>query len=501
MSNKKIFLLIIFLLSSLLAVGQNTDSTIILNNTKDLLNIGKHAYFFEDKEGKLTIEDIQKPEYQKKFKKTNKESLNFNLTATASKIWIKFTVSNQTDEKTYLEIAHSVSPWYIDFYKPDVGGKPVLSTQTGMMRPMKNREVDNNFFLFKLDKKPQAQTYYFSIQSEYSLIITMTLGTGKSLLEKSSPSTLFFGGFSGLMLIMLFYNLFVYFSVRDKTYLYYCVYVVVNMFGANFFSGNYGHHWNILSYFPNYPIPFLFLGNSLFLSLFLVNLLDIPKKAIFYKILMGFVLVYFIAAMLNLITGHYRLITKFTQMSMLLTYSYILFYAIYQYIKGKTNFRFVVFGFSFYLIGSIIYILRNFGILPNNFFTNNALVLGISVEVLMFSLALGDRINQMRREKEISQNALLAQTQENEKLVREQNIVLEQKVQERTIQLNQQKEEIQIQAEQLGIANNTKDKLFSIIGHDLRAPVASLIGLLDLIAGDYVTQKEFKALAPTSNAM
>jgi|GEM_PF-585086 len=62
--------------------------------------------------------------------------------------------------------------------------------------------------------------------------------------------------------------------------------------------------------------------------------------------------------------------------------------------------------------------------------------------------------------------------------------------------INQQKEEIQTQAEQLSIANKTKDKLFSIIGHDLRSPVASLMGLLDLVADDDISQEEFKALAP-----
>ena len=40
--------------------------------------------------------------------------------------------------------------------------------------------------------------------------------------------------------------------------------------------------------------------------------------------------------------------------------------------------------------------------------------------------------------------------------------------------------EIQLQAHELKNLNITKDKLFSIISHDLRSPLASLRGLMDM---------------------
>lgn len=54
---------------------------------------------------------------------------------------------------------------------------------------------------------------------------------------------------------------------------------------------------------------------------------------------------------------------------------------------------------------------------------------------------------------------------------------------------------IALQANELRILNGTKDKLFSIISHDLRSPLASLKGLLQLMAGDNVTQQEFNKLS------
>lgn len=51
--------------------------------------------------------------------------------------------------------------------------------------------------------------------------------------------------------------------------------------------------------------------------------------------------------------------------------------------------------------------------------------------------------------------------------------------------------EIQRQAQQLSNVNVTKDKLFSIISHDLRSPVASLRGLMEIIGARNLSQEQF----------
>jgi two-component system, sensor histidine kinase and response regulator len=50
---------------------------------------------------------------------------------------------------------------------------------------------------------------------------------------------------------------------------------------------------------------------------------------------------------------------------------------------------------------------------------------------------------------------------------------------------------IQAQAQQLSNLNITKDKLFSIISHDVRGPLASLRGLINIICQGQMTQEEF----------
>ncbi len=70
------------------------------------------------------------------------------------------------------------------------------------------------------------------------------------------------------------------------------------------------------------------------------------------------------------------------------------------------------------------------------------------------------------------------------------------KIKERNnVLLLTQKEEIARQAAALELANKTKDKLFAIIGHDLRGPVGSLGMLLDMLRRQEISREEFNAIS------
>ncbi len=62
--------------------------------------------------------------------------------------------------------------------------------------------------------------------------------------------------------------------------------------------------------------------------------------------------------------------------------------------------------------------------------------------------------------------------------------LLEEKVRERTLLIEKQKSEILRKNDELYALNTSKDKFFSIIGHDLRNPFNAIIGLTDLLLMD-----------------
>jgi two-component system sensor histidine kinase/response regulator len=59
------------------------------------------------------------------------------------------------------------------------------------------------------------------------------------------------------------------------------------------------------------------------------------------------------------------------------------------------------------------------------------------------------------------------------------------------IELKKAKEKIQKQAIELKRMNDTKDKLFSIISHDLRGPLGGIKNLIDLLLSEYKNDIDF----------
>ncbi|NJL15336.1 MAG: GHKL domain-containing protein [Microscillaceae bacterium] len=193
------------------------------------------------------------------------------------------------------------------------------------------------------------------------------------------------------------------------------------------------------------------------------------------------------------------------------------------YWRGYRPALFYVFAYLlFYIALSIrIYSLLNQSSI-SAFTSEVVLLLGSLAEIILLSIALGDKINELRKEKNQAQQEALQSLRENERLIREQNQLLETKVNERTLELKEaneelgqmneeiktvnealneslrivrhQKEEIEVQTENLQELNAFKDRLFSVIAHDLRSPIGSLKSTLMLLDEDLMNKEEFRQI-------
>ena len=129
----------------------------------------------------------------------------------------------------------------------------------------------------------------------------------------------------------------------------------------------------------------------------------------------------------------FQIVGGITAISLLVT-------AIYIFRKGNRGAKYYIIAWAALLVFTIVLMLALNGILPVNFFTLNAFQIGSAVEAVLLSIALADKINTFKIERESAQQLAFDQIRKNERLVREQNTLLEEKVSERTAELQKEKE-------------------------------------------------------------
>ena len=144
------------------------------------------------------------------------------------------------------------------------------------------------------------------------------------------------------------------------------------------------------------------------------------------------------------------------------------------------------------VIGAIAFIFRETGLIGDNFFTRYLVQYGVLIQAVVLSLGLGSRLNKMRLQltTETLEREQLALEKEKEKkeLIEQQKTELQQQVKEKTTDLqlkNTMLEEMVNQLKEsenkLSQLNQIKDKLFSVVSHDLRNPLATMQSFLKLV--------------------
>ncbi len=475
---KRSFFVLLFLTMNCLALfGQR----IILTDTKELSLIGKRVTYFEDTTEKLTIRDIQTAAIQQKFKSYDKDV--FTAPARTKAVWFKIVLQNLTGEDVWLETGGSYSCWYLDFYRPDTAGiyhQPVL---TGAMRPEENKEYPVNFYWLKLAKADNTatHTYYLRTLSGRTPEYPIQAGTLLALHTNKVKSDYLTAGFVGLMLIMIFYNFFLFTATRDKIYLIYTAYLVAGIISITYVN-NYPLFPGIYWFWTN-TIAWTGLG-FLLVSIFSIYYLKLKEKAprFYALVIVETILLCVVLPVLNLSGIPMKDLIPFNQPMIAVFSLTMLLAGFHLHYRGLANARYYAAGWSLSSLSIIIFIFVLRGQFPFNLYTRYISYIGITLEIIMFSFALGERLNILRKENHRMQA-------ENLLLIKEQNLILEQKIEERTRQIKEQSESLQR-------VNDTKDKLFSIIGHDLRGPVAGLRSVLEMVATDIISREDFQSIAP-----
>jgi hypothetical protein len=316
----------------------------------------------------------------------------------------------------------------------------------------------------------QEKTFYIKVQSINSLQCPVLIGTLKGFFKKNNQRDLYHGIYYGFIVLVLLFNLFLLFSTKDEGYFYYILYVIcMGLFMAHVNGHAFNYIWSHVGWHRNLTI-ILASGIGVFASMFASNFLQTkvrhPKLQFIFYLLWSS---YFIAFVIHLM-GYRHLSSSIVIVISFLATLFVLSTSIYVYVKGYKPAKFFIMAFAVFGIGTIAFVVKNMDLLPYNVFTNYAIQIGSGIEIILFSIALADKINIYKKEKEQAQKQvmqsqleLIQQLKEKEQLKDILNKELEQKVQERTQELEEK--------------NKQLDSFVYKASHDIKGPLKSVIGL------------------------
>lgn len=323
----------------------------------------------------------------------------------------------------------------VEFFRISEAGE-MVSIETAGTKFQRPDKLKNPNPYFKIsDFSGFTDDLVFKIRSEVPIEFDITISPQQTFFDNYTRRMVIISAYFGIMVALFLYNLILFFSIKDKVYLFYCFYILFIALAQLSLSGySYFFLWQNPYIYEVSIIGFTTLSSFFvipFFQLFLKTSQYVPK---YEKYLYLIVIIYVIALILRLMGFVAESYSIVDINGLILAVSFISI----GFIVAKRGYRsayYFMLAWSFLLFGLVLYILNNQGVLDLGAYANLPLLAGTAIEALLLSFALADKINILKKEKEKEQHDKVEALKENERLIKEQNIFLEEMVTSRTQEL------------------------------------------------------------------
>jgi len=388
----------IFGILCLLSTSTNAQE-IVLSDKYNEVPVGYSCSVFEDLNQQFTEKDILSPKFTKNFQKTKLSIPNFGYGT--SDIWLKINLKNTSTKHWLLEIDNPRINHLAFFLVQN--SQVVYQANTGDSQPFSSYQIaDRNLFFDLKIIQHESYTIYLKANSSEDLKFPMTFWEEKRLYQHLADRNLIWGIYFGFILLISFYNFFLWLTIKDKSYIFYVLYVVsFGLMQADLYGYGYQYLWSN-SFFNDRAVLIFMFSANFFMIHFLINFWDLRKTS---PQLYRFCLHSSWVALALVVISSWFYAWYFSIGSICLMIFFILcfFYiGIKLVIQKHKSAYFSLFAFSALMIATFVVVLKNLSILSAEN-QDYYLMVGSMIEIVLFSLALGDKFRQEQLEKQKQQ--------------------------------------------------------------------------------------------------
>ena len=432
-----------------------TAQSIVVTQGADPVAVTTSVEFYEDSSEALTIDEVLAPSFDVNFIPYDRELLHFGMTSAA--YWVRFSLDwSQLDPGTQKiiefgppKLVAGVIRGGIEMFIVDDQGAIENTYILGTLESDRELKTLNRGFALIIDES-FGSNIYLRVTSARPLRLPITLWDEIAFQQQSVESDTVLGLQYGILLAMVFYNLFLFFSIRESSYIYYVLAIATQAFFIFLDSKHFRYlldefyrgEWYV-DLAERLVYPLLVITALLFQrSLLRIWENNVKLDNIVKLFIAGFGVVILLTLVPNEKVFQYLFIFLLTLAIPLAFYTNI-----DAIRRGNVTAVVHMAAIGVFLAGVIVLMmLQLWPAFPNNQFTTNAYNVGLIAQALLLSLSLSYRYNQIKQEKEDAQ--LLAINN----LVRSEQI---------------------------------KDDLLANVSHELRTPLYGINGLAETALAEF----------------
>lgn len=374
-----------------------------------------------------------------------------------SSFWFYATIINQSiDSILYLKIDQSNLDEVTYYHTKD--SKVDSIKYLGEQYPFYARDYDAPSHIVRLYAPHDKEVpILFKIKNTDVIHVPVYVGTKDVIFTDEKIKLLCWSIYTGVMFVMIFYNLFIYFSIRDNSYLFYIINLFIIYFAqTQLFGFPYKFFWSDFPMFSRYGsflLPSLAaISGLVFIRHFLQGKKYLKKFDIIFPIVIMFLLISMLLGIANQFSMSYFSL----QLGQLLTGFLIISSIVIVLTKGGPSSKYLLIGWLIFVIGTTIYVLQESGVIVENVFTVYAMTTGSIFETIFFSFALADKINVYKKERYIA-------LKEKESILKNQGDVLKEEVKKQTKELKHLQVELERQISTAQLDSKFMTDAFDII--------------------------------------